>query len=85
MKDFEQRLERLEEISDQLRDGDIPLSNATSFFEEGIKLARSLEKDLSRIERKIEILLNEPENPEDSVELELFPELNEEKAEKENE
>ncbi|RKX88758.1 MAG: exodeoxyribonuclease VII small subunit, partial [Spirochaetes bacterium] len=39
---------------------------------EGIKLARGLEKDLNKIERKVEILVNKPESPEDTPNLELF-------------
>jgi exodeoxyribonuclease VII small subunit len=77
MKDFEKRLERLEAISEQIKDGEVPLDKAVSLFEEGTKLARDLEKDLSKIERKIEILQNEPDTPEDTPDLSLFPELEE--------
>ncbi len=78
MKSFEERLSRLEEISEKIKDGNIPLEEAVSLFEEGIKLAKTLEKDLARVERKIEILINQPENPEDTPVLELFPELSNE-------
>lgn len=74
-KKFEERLARLEELADKLRAGEIPIEEATSYFEEGIKLARGLEKDLSRIERKVEILVNEPESPEEEPNLELFPDF----------
>lgn len=72
-KTFEERLHRLEEISTRMREGSCTLEEAATFFEEGIRLAKSLEKDLSRIERKIEILVNTPNSPEESPELELFP------------
>ncbi len=75
MKSFEERLQRLEEITEKIQEGDIPLEQAVSLFEEGIKLAKGLEKEISRIEGKIEILKNEPQAPEESPELELFPEL----------
>ena len=75
---FEERLRRLEELSSSMRDGELPLEEAVKTFEEGVKLARGLEKDLSRIERKIEILINNPEEEKSEPELELFPELNEE-------
>jgi len=75
MKDFDKRLQRLEEISASLRDGDFPLEEAMKLFEEGIRLAKSLEKDLSKVEKKIEILVNNPEPGEDEPHLELFPEL----------
>ena len=59
MKSFEERLNRLEELSEKLKTGNVPLEEAVSLFEEGIKLARGLEKELSKIERKVEILVNE--------------------------
>lgn len=61
MKNFEERMARLEELNENLRKGNLPLEEALALFEEGMKLARGLEKELSRIERRIEILVNEPE------------------------
>lgn len=72
---FELRLERLEAISEQMRSSDIGLEHASALFEEGIILARGLEKDLSQVERRIEILVNEPVEPGEKPILELFPEL----------
>ncbi|HDQ14507.1 MAG TPA: exodeoxyribonuclease VII small subunit [Sediminispirochaeta sp.] len=74
MKKFEERLSRLEELNDKMKSGDIPLDEAVGLFEEGIKLAKSLEKDLEKVERKIEILVNEPDTPQDDANLELFQE-----------
>jgi exodeoxyribonuclease VII small subunit len=79
-KTFEERLQRLEKIAEKLREGKISLEEAVSLFEEGMKLARSLEKDLSRVERKVEILTREPEEDEEPG-LELFPELSEDDRE----
>ena len=76
MKSFEERLERLENLSEQIKEGDLPLEKAVSLFEEGIKLSKGLENELSKYERKIEILINTPNEPENKPELELFPELN---------
>ena len=75
MKNFEDRLQQLEEIADKMREGNIPLDEAVSMFEKGISLARGLETDLTKIEKKIEILVKEPETPDDEPSLELFPEL----------
>ncbi len=72
MKTFEERLERLENLNTTMRAGNLPLDKAVSLFEEGIKLAKSLEKDLNKIERKVEILVNKPETPDESPNLELF-------------
>jgi exodeoxyribonuclease VII small subunit len=76
MKSFEERLARLEELNEKISEGKIPLDAAVALFEEGIKLARSLEKDLGRVERKVELLVNQPESPEEKPNLELFPDLN---------
>ena len=77
MKSFEERLQRLEELVSRIRDGDISLDEAVGAFEEGIKLAKTLEKDLSKVERRIEVLVNEPEGEDEKPTLELFPELEE--------
>ena len=84
MKNFEERLERLEILGDQIRKADIPLDEALQAFEEGIKLARALEKDLEKIDNRIEILMNSADacqehdnyhsddSDEEAPELELF-------------
>ena len=74
---FEKRLGRLEELAEKVRDPETGLENATKYFEEGVKLARGLEKDLSQIERKVEILVNNPGEDGEKPVLELFPELSE--------
>ncbi|MFO7730707.1 MAG: exodeoxyribonuclease VII small subunit [Spirochaetia bacterium] len=73
MKKFEERLKKLEELNEQMKAGKVPLDDAVEMFEEGIKLAKGLEKDLSKIERKIEILVNEPDSTKEEPNLELFP------------
>ena len=80
MKSFEERLERLEELNEKINEGNIPLAEAVALFEEGIKLAGGLEKELAKVERKIEILVSDPsdDDDEDTPNLELFPELDEE-------
>ncbi len=72
MKNFEERLTNLEELNEKMKTGNIPLDDAVQIFEEGIKLAKSLEKDLSKVERKIEILVNKPEKESDEPNFELF-------------
>lgn len=72
MKKFEERLGRLEELSDAIRDPDLALEDALAFFEEGIKLAKNLEKDLDKIEGKIQVLMNQPSTPDEKPELDLF-------------
>ncbi len=73
MKNFEERLRRLEELGTTIRGSELPLDDALKAFEEGIKLARTLEKDLEKIESRIDILMNGTEAPDgESPELELF-------------
>ena len=81
MKSFEERLERLENLSEQIKEGNIPLEKAVSLFEEGMKLSKGLENELSKYERKIEILINNPKNEDEKPDLELFPELTQENDE----
>ena len=74
-KSFEERLERLEELGDEIRKSDIPLDAAIKAFEEGIKLSKTLEKELEKIESRIEILMNGSEaTAEEKPELGLFDE-----------
>ncbi|MDR0909650.1 MAG: exodeoxyribonuclease VII small subunit [Spirochaetaceae bacterium] len=74
MQSFEERLEKLEALGETIRRTDIPLDEALKAFEEGVKLARTLESDLSKIESRIEILMNSPEAKpsEEAAELSLF-------------
>ncbi len=57
MKKFEERLERLEELAQKIKEADLPLEDAVAVFEEGIKLSKGLERDLDKIQGKVEILL----------------------------
>ncbi len=77
MKNFEQDLQKLEALGDEIKSSDIKLEEALKIFEEGIKLAKSMEKELDKIEGKIQILMNQPSMPEDKVELDLFSEAGE--------
>ncbi len=73
MATFEERLQRLEQLGNELRQGNLPIDQAMARFEEGITLARALERDLSKIERRIEILVNQPEHSGATPTLEPFP------------
>ena len=77
MKSFEERLVRLEELNEKIDEGNLQLEEAVALFEEGITLARGLEKELSKVERKIEILVddNHPGENLPQPNLELFPDV----------
>jgi exodeoxyribonuclease VII small subunit len=81
MRSFEDRLSRLEQLAEKLKAGGVPLEEAVALFEEGIRLAKDLSKELGKVERKVEILLNEPGRKADGLvepDLGLFPESEEE-------
>jgi exodeoxyribonuclease VII small subunit len=58
MKDikFEDALQRLEQIVDQLETGELPLDESLTVFEEGVVLARRCAKYLEEAEKRIELL-----------------------------
>ncbi len=75
MESFEKRLEKLENLNNSIKKSDIPMEDALKLFEEGIKLAKSMEKDLDKIESKIQILMNQPVSAQEKPELDLFSAL----------
>ncbi len=69
MKDFESRLERLENLAERIREPELPLEEAVKVFEEGVKLARTLKKELEKIQAKVEILTGDPDEDNDASSL----------------
>ena len=57
MAKFEESLQRLETIVNELEKGDVPLDRALALFDEGMKLSGSCRKELEDAEGKVEILL----------------------------
>lgn len=60
--DFEKKLGRLEEIVQKMEAGDIALEDSLKMFEEGIKLSRECNSQLSAAEQKVKLLLGVDEN-----------------------
>jgi exodeoxyribonuclease VII small subunit len=56
---FEECLDRLEKIVNELEKGEIPLERAVALFEEGVLLSNSCRKELEQAEGKVEILLRQ--------------------------
>lgn len=54
---FEQGLERLEKVVQELETGDLALERALELFEEGMKLSVACRKKLEEAENRVEILL----------------------------
>lgn len=59
MPKFEECLQRLEKIVDELEKGNVPLEQAIKLFEEGVQLSDSCRKELDAAEGKVEILLKQ--------------------------
>ncbi len=59
MPKFEDCLQRLEKIIDELERGDMPLEQALKLFEEGVQLSNNCRKELEEAEGKVEILLKQ--------------------------
>jgi exodeoxyribonuclease VII small subunit len=54
---FEECLERLEKIVQELEKGEVPLEKSLTLFEEGMHLSSACRKELEQAEGKVEILL----------------------------
>ena len=60
MDNFEEKLKKLEEITQNIKRDDISLEEALKNFEEGIKLSKGMEEELNKVEGRIQILMTEP-------------------------
>ena len=60
---FEEALQRLEEIVAALEGGDLDLEESLAMFEEGIKLSRWCTAKLNEAEQRIEMLVQEGDEP----------------------
>ena len=58
---FEEAMERLEKITEELEQGNLSLDGALAKFEEGMKLISFCEKRLDEVEKKIQVLIKEGE------------------------
>jgi exodeoxyribonuclease VII small subunit len=56
---FEDCLQQLERIVEQLERGDLPLEDSLKLFEEGMRLSGFCRKELESAEGKVEILLKQ--------------------------
>jgi exodeoxyribonuclease VII small subunit len=54
---FEEGLEQLEKIVEDLEDGELPLEKSLELFEKGVQLSEDCRKQLEEAESKVEILL----------------------------
>ena len=59
MAKFEDCIDRLEKIVQELEKGEVPLEKSLTLFEEGMQLSASCRKELDDAEGKVEILLKQ--------------------------
>lgn len=55
--DFEKKLKRLEDIVSKMEKGDLALEESLKIFEEGIKLSRECQTQLSQAEEQVKKLV----------------------------
>ena len=51
---FEEGMQQLEALTDRLRGGELTLDETIKTYEEGVKLAERLEKELAKYRKRIE-------------------------------
>lgn len=56
-KTFEEALEKLEQITKELEEGELSLEESLKYFDEGVKLAELCNGKLNDAQKKVEILL----------------------------
>ena len=57
--DFEEALDQLEELVEDMENGDLTLEESLKAFEQGIKLTRECQTALSQAEQKVQMLVEE--------------------------
>ncbi|WP_334071676.1 MULTISPECIES: exodeoxyribonuclease VII small subunit [Paenibacillus] len=55
---FEDAMNRLEDIVSQLERGDVPLEQAIELFQSGMRLSQLCSQKLTQVERKIEMIVD---------------------------
>ncbi len=60
-ENFEDALERLEEIVEELEGGEAPLEGAVGLYEEGVKLFRYCREQLDAAQKRVDELAGEAE------------------------
>ncbi len=56
---FEEALEELEGLVEQLEDGDLSLEESLAAFEKGVRIARECQDALKQAEQRVQILLQQ--------------------------
>ncbi|RLE14687.1 exodeoxyribonuclease VII small subunit [Candidatus Aerophobetes bacterium] len=75
---FEEAMQKLEKITQDLEEGNLPLEESLKKFEEGMRLVNFCEKKLEEVEKRIKILIKE----EDKLRLESWQPVEEKEENK---
>jgi exodeoxyribonuclease VII small subunit len=67
---FEESLNRLEKIVEQMERGDLPLEDSIKLFEEGMRLSAECKDQLERAEGKVQVLIRQRDG---AMKAETFP------------
>jgi exodeoxyribonuclease VII small subunit len=67
---FEESLKKLDEIVDQLENGNLPLEDSIKLFEEGVRLSGLCKQELESAEGKVQMLIKQRDG---SMKTESFP------------
>jgi len=57
--DFEASLGQLEQLVEQMEDGELSLEDSLKAFEQGVKLTRECQQALKEAEQKVQLLLEQ--------------------------
>ena len=60
--DFEQAMQRLEDIVKKMEEGNVSLDNALELFEKGVNLIKLCQKKISSAEQKVALLIQDSQD-----------------------
>lgn len=60
---FEDSLAELEQLVERMEQGNLPLEESLKLFERGVQLTRSCQKALKEAEQKVQLLLEDNDEP----------------------
>ena len=60
---FEEELEKLEKLTERLKDEKTPLEESIAIYEEAATLAKKLNKKLTELERRVEKVTSDADDP----------------------
>ncbi len=76
-KKFEEAVEELERVVEQLESGELSLEDSLAAFENGVRLVKLCNQKLTEVERKIELLVKDKDG---KLQLKPLEELGEDDA-----